>query len=74
MRGSRSRQACCTVARPWPWRKPSERRSRVTETARSVYRGRTSQVWEFEVADERQRKVCLVRLTVALVDNPVLAS
>jgi len=43
------------------------RSGRVTATARPVYRGRTSQVWEIEVADERQRKVCLVRLTVAVV-------
>lgn len=39
----------------------------VTATARPVHRGRTSQVWEIEVMDARQRKVCVVRLTVAVV-------
>ena len=39
----------------------------VTGTAKPVYIGRSSQVWEIDVADERQRKVCVVRLTVAVV-------
>jgi 1,4-dihydroxy-2-naphthoyl-CoA hydrolase len=39
----------------------------VTGVARASYLGRSSQVWEILVMDERQRKVCLVRLTVAVV-------
>ena len=39
----------------------------VTGTARPVYLGRASQVWEINVVDERQRKVCVARLTVAVV-------
>ncbi len=43
------------------------RQGLVTGTARPAYLGRSSQVWEIEITDERQRKVCLVRLTVAVV-------
>ncbi len=42
-------------------------KGRVTGTARPVYLGRASQVWEVSVVDERQRKVCVARLTVAVV-------
>ena len=43
------------------------REGRVTATAKPIYRGRSSQVWEIDVEDERQRRVCRVRLTVAVV-------
>ena len=43
------------------------RRGLVTGTAKPAYLGRSSQVWEIEITDERRRKVCLVRLTVAVV-------
>jgi 1,4-dihydroxy-2-naphthoyl-CoA hydrolase len=43
------------------------RKGRVTGIARPVYLGRASQVWEINVVDERQRKVCVARLTVAVV-------
>ena len=43
------------------------RKGHVTGIAKSVYIGRSSQVWEINVVDERQRKVCVVRLTVAVV-------
>lgn len=43
------------------------RKGRVTGTAKPLYLGRSSQVWEIGVVDERQRKVCIVRLTVAVV-------
>lgn len=43
------------------------RKGIVTGTARPVYLGRSSQVWEIEIADDRQRKVCLARLTIAVV-------
>jgi 1,4-dihydroxy-2-naphthoyl-CoA hydrolase len=43
------------------------RKGRVTGTAKPLYLGRSSQVWEISVVDERQRKVCIVRLTVAVM-------
>ena len=43
------------------------RKGHVTGTAKPLYLGRSSQVWEICVVDERQRKVCMVRLTVAVV-------
>ena len=43
------------------------RKGSVTGIAKPVYIGRSSQVWEISVVDERQRKVCVVRLTVAVV-------
>lgn len=39
----------------------------VTGTARAIHLGRSSQVWGIEVIDDRQRKVCTARLTVAVV-------
>ena len=39
----------------------------VTGTAKPLYLGRTSQVWEIGIVDDRQRNVCVVRLTVAVV-------
>jgi uncharacterized protein (TIGR00369 family) len=39
----------------------------VTATARSVHRGRTSQVWQIEIRDERERLVCISRITMAVV-------
>lgn len=43
------------------------RKGRVVGTARAIHIGRSSQVWEIGVVDDRQRKVCEVRLTVAVV-------
>lgn len=43
------------------------RRGYDTGTANPVYLGRSSQVWEICLVDERQRKVCVVRLTAAVV-------
>ena len=43
------------------------RRGQVIGTARPLYLGRSSQVWDISVVDERQRRVCVVRLTVAVV-------
>jgi 1,4-dihydroxy-2-naphthoyl-CoA hydrolase len=39
----------------------------VTAMARSVHRGRTSQVWQIEIRDERERLVCISRITMAVV-------
>ena len=39
----------------------------VTGTARPIHVGRTTQVWEIRIEDERSRLVCIARLTVAVV-------
>ena len=39
----------------------------VTGTARPIHRGRTTQVWDIRIVDERERLVCASRLTVAVV-------
>lgn len=38
----------------------------VTGTARPVHVGRSTQVWEIRIEDERARLVCLSRLTLAM--------
>jgi 1,4-dihydroxy-2-naphthoyl-CoA hydrolase len=43
------------------------RKGLVTGIARPIHRGRSAQTWEINVVDERRRKVCVVRLTVAVV-------
>ena len=42
----------------------------VTGTARAIHVGRTTQVWEIRIEDERLRLVCIARLTVAIVPRP----
>ncbi len=39
----------------------------VTGTARLAYRGRTSQVWEIRIEDERGKLSCISRLTMAVI-------
>jgi 1,4-dihydroxy-2-naphthoyl-CoA hydrolase len=39
----------------------------VTGTARPVHVGRTTQVWEIRIEDERARLVCIARLTAAVI-------
>jgi 1,4-dihydroxy-2-naphthoyl-CoA hydrolase len=39
----------------------------VTATARPLHRGSRSQVWQIEIRDERERLVCVSRLTMAVV-------
>ena len=39
----------------------------VTGTARPLHVGRSTQVWEIRIEDERGRLVCISRLTVAVV-------
>ena len=43
------------------------RKGSATGTAKPLYLGRSSQVWEIVIVDDRQRIVCVVRLTVAVV-------
>ena len=42
----------------------------VTGTARPLHIGRTTQVWEIRIEDDRQRLVCISRLTLAVVPKP----
>ena len=39
----------------------------VTATARALHVGRSTQVWEIRIEDERARAVCVSRLTLAVV-------
>jgi 1,4-dihydroxy-2-naphthoyl-CoA hydrolase len=39
----------------------------VTGTAKALHIGRTTQVWEIRIEDEKQRLVCISRLTLAVV-------
>jgi 1,4-dihydroxy-2-naphthoyl-CoA hydrolase len=39
----------------------------VTGTCRPLHLGRTTHVWEIRISDERQRLVCVSRLTVAVI-------
>ena len=43
----------------------------VTATARPFHIGRRSHVWSIEIRDEKERLVCVSRLTMAVVDRPV---
>jgi uncharacterized protein (TIGR00369 family) len=43
------------------------REGTVTGTARALHVGRTTQVWEIRIDDERGRAVCVSRLTLAVV-------
>lgn len=42
----------------------------VTATARPYHVGNRSHVWHIEIRDERDRLVCVSRLTMAVVDRP----
>ncbi len=39
----------------------------VTGTARPLHIGKTTQVWEIRITDERDKLVCVSRLTVAII-------
>ena len=41
----------------------------VTATARPVHLGTRSQVWQIEIRDERERLVCISRLTMAIINR-----
>jgi 1,4-dihydroxy-2-naphthoyl-CoA hydrolase len=45
----------------------------VTGTARPLHVGRSTQVWEIRIEDERQRLVCISRITLAVVPRQVVA-
>lgn len=41
-------------------------KGRVTAEARPVYHGRTLSVWQIEIKDDRQKMICISRITIAL--------
>ena len=41
----------------------------VTGTARPAHIGRRSHVWEIRITDEKERLVCISRLTMAVIDR-----
>jgi uncharacterized protein (TIGR00369 family) len=41
-------------------------KGRVTAEARAVYHGKTLSVWQIEIRDDRQRLICISRITIAL--------
>ena len=45
----------------------------VTGTARPIHLGTRSQVWQIEIRDERERLVCISRLTMAIIERPAEA-
>lgn len=45
----------------------------VTGTARPIHLGSRSQVWQIEIRDERERLVCISRLTMAIIERPAEA-
>ena len=42
----------------------------VIGTARPLHLGKRSHVWEIRIADERERLVCISRLTMFVIDRP----
>ncbi len=38
--------------------------------ARPIHRGRTTQIWEVRISDDRDRLVCISRVTMAVLDKP----
>ena len=45
------------------------REGKVTGTARPLHVGRSTQVWEIRIEDERGRLACVSRLTLAVIDR-----
>ena len=42
----------------------------VTGTVTAVRIGRTAQVWQIDISNERQQLICTSRLTVSVIDQP----
>ena len=47
----------------------SVREGIVTGTARPIHMGRTTQIWEVRIVDERDKLVCISRLTLAILER-----
>jgi 1,4-dihydroxy-2-naphthoyl-CoA hydrolase len=45
----------------------------VIGTARSLHRGRTTQIWEIRIVDEADKLVCISRITIAIVPKTTAA-
>jgi 1,4-dihydroxy-2-naphthoyl-CoA hydrolase len=43
----------------------------VIGTARAIHLGRSTQVWDIRIEDENQRLICVSRLTLAVLSEPV---
>lgn len=48
-----------------------KREGTLRAVGRPVFAGRTSQVWEVKIYDERERLICTSRCTLAHIDLPV---
>ena len=48
----------------------SMRSGQVTGIARPVHLGRSSQVWEIHISNERDQMICISRLTMAVIQKP----
>ena len=42
----------------------------VTGTARALHLGKSTQVWQIEIVDEKNRLICVSRLTLAVIAAP----
>ncbi|MCP5077802.1 MAG: PaaI family thioesterase, partial [Psychromonas sp.] len=42
----------------------------VTGTASAIRIGRTVQVWQIEIHNEKEQLICTSRLTLAVIDKP----
>jgi uncharacterized protein (TIGR00369 family) len=42
----------------------------LTGVATSLYRGRTTMVWDIKISDENEKLICISRCTVAIVNRP----
>ena len=49
------------------------REGTVTGTARPLHLGRSTQVWQIEIADDAGRPVCVSRITLAVLPHPPAA-
>lgn len=48
----------------------SVRDGKVIGRATPIHIGRTTQVWQIDIRDEADRRVCISRLTMAVIDKP----
>ena len=46
------------------------RKGLVTATARAFHIGKSTQVWDIQIIDERNKLVCISRMTAAVIDMP----
>jgi len=42
---------------------------RLTATGTPLHTGRTTQIWEIKIRDERERLICISRCTLAVVNQ-----